>query len=455
MSEQAKGKLRDMRRLLQIEHKVFARLALGKDDVLVDWIPYAATDGKRHYWNPGFVVKTPISELIGVKVHESLHDRCGHSVRRGAIDPDDWNLDCDYAINPIVLLDAKLSLPGFVCYDPKFAGLSAEKVHAIRSREEPEEPKEPEEPENGQAENESPDQNDSDATGDESDAGASGTSDNDESPTGDGDAPQDSENGQDDAGQSENGAASGPMAPDGRYIPQAIGGVMDWRNDDGSEPTPDDIAAIDRENRKALEDAVRIGRQAGCLPTGFEAYVAAATESRVDWRDALQQFATELTRSDWSYKRPHAGQLVINGIYAPSLSRPGLGPLVFASDASGSVGNREFSLCTGEIATVHATFQPAEMYILQFDSDIQHAACYGPGDDISESINNRKGYGGTYFQPVFDWIEAQGIEPCGVVILTDLGNADRQLIDPGYPVLWISVDPRMPSPAFGQRVDML
>src|SRR5262245_39554472 len=93
--------------------------------------PTMATDGKRHYYNPDFIATLSQEELLGVQAHESEHDARRHHTRRGARDPKEWNISCDYAIN-IDLIDAGFKLPSDALIDAKYRGWSAEDIYRAR-----------------------------------------------------------------------------------------------------------------------------------------------------------------------------------------------------------------------------------------------------------------------------------------------------------------------------------
>ena len=61
-----------------------------------------------------------------------------------------------------------------------------------------------------------------------------------------------------------------------------------------------------------------------------------------------------------------------------------------------------------------------------------------------------KGYGGTRYKPVFDYINDNGLDPKAVVYLTD-GYCDDFDYDPGCPVLW-GLTEKCPTfePSFGE-----
>jgi predicted metal-dependent peptidase len=68
-------------------------------------IPTAATDGKRYYWNPKFVLK---QSRIGLRIicgHEAWHAIYMHPQRRGSRLPKLWNIAVDYIVNGTVMED--------------------------------------------------------------------------------------------------------------------------------------------------------------------------------------------------------------------------------------------------------------------------------------------------------------------------------------------------------------
>lgn len=73
-------------------------------------IPTAATDGKRYYWNPKFVLKFGNKNKIGLRIvcgHEAWHAIYMHPQRRGSRLPKLWNIAVDYIVNGSVMDDFK------------------------------------------------------------------------------------------------------------------------------------------------------------------------------------------------------------------------------------------------------------------------------------------------------------------------------------------------------------
>jgi len=68
-------------------------------------IPTAATDGKRYYWNPKFVMKQSKIGLRIICAHEAWHAIYMHPQRRGSRIPKLWNIAVDYIVNGTVMED--------------------------------------------------------------------------------------------------------------------------------------------------------------------------------------------------------------------------------------------------------------------------------------------------------------------------------------------------------------
>lgn len=70
-------------------------------------MPTAATDGRRYYWNPKFVIKQSTIGLRIICAHEAWHALYMHPSRRGSRLPKLWNIAVDYIVNGTVMEDFK------------------------------------------------------------------------------------------------------------------------------------------------------------------------------------------------------------------------------------------------------------------------------------------------------------------------------------------------------------
>ena len=61
-------------------------------EVKDDWLPTAATDGRRFYYNPDFVMKLDMDETVFLVGHEVGHCIYEHFLRKGDRKGDIWNM---------------------------------------------------------------------------------------------------------------------------------------------------------------------------------------------------------------------------------------------------------------------------------------------------------------------------------------------------------------------------
>ena len=132
---QVERKLSDARMRLVRLQPFYAHLALSVPYVAADWCPTMATDGKSIVYGPAFVEMTPLDQLAGVIAHEAAHIGFGDHARRGARDPQLFNIAADYRINPMVR-DSGLPLPEGCLFDPRFGvHMTVEAIYKILEQE--------------------------------------------------------------------------------------------------------------------------------------------------------------------------------------------------------------------------------------------------------------------------------------------------------------------------------
>ena len=129
----------------------FATLAL-RLKLVVDWTcETMSTDGKTLHYHPSFVIGLSPDELLGVMVHEVMHNALSHPFRRGGRDPERWNIACDLAVNPLLLetgfvLPPSCLLPGEGAYARLPLGKSADEYYGLLEVPESTSPSEDSEP---------------------------------------------------------------------------------------------------------------------------------------------------------------------------------------------------------------------------------------------------------------------------------------------------------------------
>lgn len=357
------------------------------------------TDGRTIGFNPDYVKGLSLAEVEGVLCHEVLHVANGHPWRRDGREHEDWNEDCDYAINPIVI-DSGLALPRNVLLDPRFKGKSAEEIHGLRLKKQ--KGGQDGQDKLGKGKGQGQDQNAQGGHGDDTQQGSNESSKPDNGP----------------------------------------GEVRDFQ---GSAEEKEQAEA---ESKVAVIQAANIAQGQGRLPGGMAGLIDQIKHPPVDWRSALLKFVQMSSKADFSWRSPNRRYLGM-GLYLPELRSEQLGPVVVAVDTSGSCWGvlDEFA---GALQGILDECKPEKISAVYSDAAVCMVREYEPGDDVTLET---AGGGGTSFCPVFDWVREEGIEPACLIYLTDMDGTFPSEA-PDYPVLWAKVGYRGRVAPFGEALEV-
>jgi VWA-like domain (DUF2201)/Putative metallopeptidase domain len=237
--------------------------------------------------------------------------------------------------------------------------------------------------------------------------------------------------------------------------------------DEHLEPSDEDAKAeaktgeADRE--EAIAGAMQTAKIAGheaALPGVIRQLVGDMLNPKVKWQDHLRATMMRSAgerRNDWAkvnrrmISRPVGGRIVFAG-----KSVYGCGTVVIGWDTSGSTHEYQ-NLFFNEMAGIVADLNPAELIVVRCDAAVHNVDELAEPEDLLElrdKVNDMGigGGGGTRFEPVFDYIRENFIEPDMLVYFTDLlGSFPKQV--PDYPVIWANIEPDMSAP-FGTIVNI-
>ena len=217
---------------------------------------------------------------------------------------------------------------------------------------------------------------------------------------------------------------------DGDNDPGGSGGVLD-----APAPTPERMAEAESNTRVKVLQAVAAARAAGKLPSSFEKVAIQARENKVNWREEAHRFAVTLQRADHSWTPPNR-RYVHQGLYLSSIRSEQVGPIVFAVDISGSITEADRSAFSAEMDAVVRVLNPVSVHVVYCDDRIRLVEQFDLSSGDPLEVKGLSG-GGTDFIPPFAWVEQEGLDPAGLIYLTDLCCSSFPL-DPGYPCLWVS-----------------
>lgn len=393
------------RRNLVLDQPFFGVLSLKLDLVESRGVPTLRTDGRKLWFNPEYVNALSKHELQGVVAHEVLHCANGHVWRMENRDDKLWNSACDYVVNPIVL-DAGMLLPQGMLDGTPYKGMSAEEVYE-RLCQQPLSPQQPEStPDDEEGEGEGEDDSGAGEPQQQDDADAGDDSDSETVPDG-GDGGQGESQGNDQAPP--NGSECGQITP-----------------------CPDDAQPeLQADWSAAVLNAAKRAESMGRLPVGLERLVEEIKNPPQGWRAILRRFVQQNAACDYSWRQPNA-RYMYAGLYMPALRSESMPPMVVAVDTSGSIDDLTLSQFSREIDSIVGDMQPERVYVVYCDAQIHGVDTFERGEPITLSP---KGFGGTDFRPVFEWVEEEGMSPSCLVYLTDL-YGDFPANSPSYPVMW-------------------
>jgi predicted metal-dependent peptidase len=216
--------------------------------------------------------------------------------------------------------------------------------------------------------------------------------------------------------------------------------------DTAGTPTEKDQAEANA--RGAVAQAMLDAQMRGKLSADLERLVQEALTVKVNWREALARFVTELTQNDYSWSRPSRKTLYLR-IYLPVLESPEAGSIILIADTSASIDDELLSQFACEIKGIADTFK-VRLLVIYVDTSVKSTQEFEFGEDIDLKP---RGGGGTDFKPGFEYIDEHDLGPRAVVYLTD-GECDSYPDEPEYPVLWARFGYCSFDPPFGEKIQI-
>lgn len=167
---------------------------------------------------------------------------------------------------------------------------------------------------------------------------------------------------------------------------------------------------------------------------------------KVNWRDALSQFLSSISKSDYSWLYPNKRYLNFS-IYLPGLRSEELGNVILIIDTSGSIDDEMIGQFSAEVQEILSLFK-ISLTVIYCDDLVRSVQFLEPDESIKLEPH---GGGGTDFIPAFTYIEEHELEPCALVYLTD-GYCNSFPHAPDYPVLWGIYSFKDFKPPFGDTI---
>ena len=353
----AREKLITARIGLLLKAPFFGNLATRMTLVNGDgWLPTAATDGRRFYYNSEFVNKMPLKQVEFLVGHEVLHAVYDHMGRTGNRDRKVMNIAADFCVNADLIdqrIGEKITVVGLL-YDKKYAGMSAEEVYddlmknANKIKIEDLEKMLLDEHMDGEGEGE-----------------------------GDGEG-------------------------DGNGKPQL---------------SKSERQEIRDELKEAVLQAAQASG-AGNVPGGVKRMIKDLTEPQINWKELLEQQIQSTIKSDYTFARPGRKGWHMDAILPAS--KPGETiDVVIGIDTSGSIGPAELKVFFSEIKGIMDSYEEYRITCIGWDTEIGGVGTFTSENLEDITTFDPQGGGGTDPHCVWNYLIEQGIEPKKLIMFTD------------------------------------
>lgn len=214
--------------------------------------------------------------------------------------------------------------------------------------------------------------------------------------------------------------------------------------EEGGEIGENENAINHHSVKAAIEKAVK--QCAGNVPGEVTKILGSFEKAVLPWTQLLRNFVAKARHSEtkMTRTRPHRRY---------ELDQPGKKKkrklvLGICVDTSGSVSDNAYSSFITEIYTIAKN--TSITYLVQADAKISKVDIIR-GKPKKEKLNERKGYGGTAYQPAIDYCKEKNCD--AIIYFGDMDAADKPK-DPGVPFLWVRVGQSEPPGKFGTVLDL-
>jgi predicted metal-dependent peptidase len=402
---------KDRMRLI-IEHPFFATILLKHKLVPAEGMGTLGINGVEIKYDPEWYAKFSPRVRMTLLCHEALHVTNLHHLRKGDRDHKLFNVACDYAINQFI--DSHpFQLPDEKLLDPKYAGMSSERIYSDLQKE---------------LSKEKDDDQDQQESEDDDTSNQSSDSGNDDS---------------------NNGSSNNPMQEKiDELYEQSIGVVEQHPNPNGV-----DESELEAETKVMVKQAISVAKAQGKMPSNIEAAFNELLEPVVDWRSLLARWVEGFCGGDYSFSHPNPIHIQ-RRMVMPSLRSEAFADIAVGIDTSGSMSDKDLQQAVSEVFAGLATFmengqEDASLKVIYCDSRVQKVETI----EHEGQVTKPAGRGGTLFTPVFE--ELQKDPPMGMVYITDGYGWDFP-DTPCCEVVWIITDTgdKNFSPPYGDVIHM-
>ena len=328
-----------------------------------DWCATAATDGLNFYYNENFVNELSQKQTEFLFGHEILHCVYDHFTRRDDREPQIYNIAADYCVNGDLVKHkiGEMITQVKPFHDTKYYGWSSEQVYDDIFNKYDQEQLE----QLGKLLDEHIDW--------------------------------------------EKGKGQGPAGK----TKKGKGGKK------GKQPTysKEELRKI----RDGMKEAMISSAQAagvGNVPKGVQRIIKDLTESKMNWREILNQQIQSTIKSNYTFMRPSRKGWHTSAVL-PGMDFEDTIDIAIALDMSGSIGSQQAKDFLGEVKGICDQYDDYKIKIWCFDTEVYNEEDFSPTSHTAIDEYEVAGGGGTDFDANWRYMKDNDIQPKKLLVFTD------------------------------------
>ncbi|MDM5270855.1 VWA-like domain-containing protein [Sulfurovum sp. zt1-1] len=357
---------------LTLKHPYFGMLASRLKHESSDTIRGYASNGVRFLYNPEFISKRSIDEVMFILTNCVMHHILAHQQRRLNRKGSLWQLATDYAINNMLHQNG-LHIPQGANFNEEYQGMYAEEIYDLIK----------------------------------------------EAYFGEIDDAFNSDN---------NGPNDNLLAPDNANDEQNCNESGDFSNLNNIEDDLD--SQTESEWQYAASISQELAQRKSAMPSGLDRLAKKMQAHDIDWRFELYNAINRHMRNNYAFMPPNKKH-IHRGFILPSLTSDTLS-LCVAIDTSGSINDELLGIFMEEFKTIMQNFPAVQIELIIADAKVHAHYTFQGGEKMDFPL---KGGGGTDYRPVFDYIDSQLPLTTMLLYFTD-GDGWYPKRMPSYEVLW-------------------
>jgi len=306
--------------LLTVKSPYFGMLASRLKHEPDENISGYASNGVRFIYNPGFIERRSVDEVMFILINSVMHHVLSHQQRRLNRRGRLWQLATDYAINNLLKKNG-LSVPAGANYNPEYEGMYAEEIYDLLKEEY-----------------------------------LSGMGDS----------------------FGEGGDAAPPSAATGGGSEEYGDDMQEFGSLDGITDELD--AQNESQWQYAASIAQEVAQRKGAMPLGLERLGKKVKPSDVDWRFELYNAINRHMRNNYAFMPPNKKH-IYRGIALPSLTSDTLS-LCVAVDTSGSIDDALLGAFMEEFKTIMQNFPSVKIELIIADAKVHAHHTFQGGEKM-------------------------------------------------------------------------